>query len=138
MPPEAGGASPDVDGDIENRAARHPHELALGRWRHLIMQPAQRPLQRVADVVVLHKSRLDPDRGEIARVPYLGEKTSDIADAPRHENFDFRQRGFHRVHGRKPFLISAQLAKSRYGYGSDLFSTHGISIFSAPRRSNRS
>src|SRR5437879_6339110 len=123
MPPEAGGAPPDVDGDIENRPARHPHELALRRWRHLIMQPAQRPLQRVADVVVLHESRLDPDRGEIARVPYLGEKTSNIADAPRHENSDFRQRRFHRVHGRMPFLISVQLVKSiRVWIG--LFWTH--------------
>jgi hypothetical protein len=29
------------------------------------MQPAQRPLQRVADVVVLDERRLDPGRGKI-------------------------------------------------------------------------
>jgi hypothetical protein len=79
------------------------------------MQPAQCALQRVADVVVLHKSRLDPDRREIARVPHLGEKTSDIADAPRHENFDFRQCRFHGVHERKPFLISVLIAKPTRG-----------------------
>jgi hypothetical protein len=55
MAPEAGGTTPDVDRNIEDRAARHPHELALRPQRHLVMQPTQRPLQRVAPVVVLHE-----------------------------------------------------------------------------------
>ena len=54
------------------------------------MQPAQRPLQRVAHVVVLHESRVDPDRGKIARIPHLQEKSSHVADTLRHDDFDFR------------------------------------------------
>ena len=67
------------------------------------MQSAQRPLQRIADMVVLHESSVDPDRGEIARIPYFGEKPAYVADALRHDDFDLRQRGLHDLHGRSPF-----------------------------------
>jgi hypothetical protein len=43
-------------------------------------------------MVVLHESGVDPDRGEIARIPHLGEKPPRVADAVRHHDFDFRER----------------------------------------------
>ena len=63
----------DGDGDVEDRAARHPHELALRRRRHLILQPADRPFQRISDVVVLHENGVDAGRGKNRARPHLGE-----------------------------------------------------------------
>jgi hypothetical protein len=66
MAPTAGGTPPDVDRDIEDRPARHSHELALRRRHHLVLQPAQRPLQRVADVIVLQCLRDRDDTRSIS------------------------------------------------------------------------
>src|SRR5258705_9333710 len=53
-------------------AARHIYGLECGRHAHC----------RGA----LRESRVDPDRGEIARVPYFGEKSPWVVDAPRHDD----------------------------------------------------
>jgi hypothetical protein len=62
------------------------------------MKPARCPFHRVADVIILHKFNVDPDRGRVARISHLGEKASNVTNTPRHRHFDFRQRGIHDLH----------------------------------------
>lgn len=40
---EGGGAVADIHRHIQHRAARHPHQLALPRWRLLEMKPRNVP-----------------------------------------------------------------------------------------------
>ena len=79
MLPVGGRALPDVDRDIEDGAARHAHQLALGRGRALEMQSAQHEGGGGDGVVVLHEIGVDAVRGEGAARPHLAEEAARIA-----------------------------------------------------------
>ncbi len=84
------------------------------------MKPAQSHLQRIADIIILHESNLNPDRCKVARVPHLGKKASYVTDAPRHDDLHFRQ-----------FCIDYFHRPSRTRLHSDLLARQGAR-FPAP------
>src|SRR5215831_18098490 len=84
------GATPNVDRHVENCTPRDAQKLPLGHRQNLVVQTTQGALQRTKNVIVLHENRVNTYRGEFTRIPNLGKKASLIADAPRHDNYNFR------------------------------------------------
>jgi hypothetical protein len=96
--PEGRRPATDVDRDVENRAARNPQQLSLRGGRDLKVQPANRALGGVADMIVLNEVALDAMGCEVALVPDLGEKPTAVADAARHHDLYFRKRRLDELH----------------------------------------
>ena len=55
-------------------------------------------------MVVLDEVDVNPDRGKLSRVPYLGEKAPYITNAPRHHHF-----GASKFHGRLKRVLPPRL-----------------------------
>ena len=59
-PPVGRRAAARVDGDVEDRAPHHPHQLGLREGRRLVVQAAQRALLRRQALVVLDEGEVEP------------------------------------------------------------------------------
>jgi hypothetical protein len=91
-------AAADVHGDVEHRAARHAHQLAL-RLAQLVMQPAQHAAGG-AGMVVLHELGADAGRlGQHALVVALEEEAARVAEDLRFEDQRVVDLGLDDLHG---------------------------------------
>jgi hypothetical protein len=75
------------------------------------MQAPQGAPDRAADMIVLDKSGVDPNRRKVARVPHFGKEAAVVADAPGRYDLNFPQRrveNFHIVLATMTHYISQQ------------------------------
>ena len=95
---EGSAAAAHVGGDVEDAAARHPHQLALRMRRGLQMEAAQHAARR-ARVVVLDEGNRRAD-GVVERllVEALEEEATRVAEHLRFEDEHAGQRGRGRLH----------------------------------------
>lgn len=98
--PEGGGVAPDIHRDVEHPAPHHPHQLALGMRRALVVQPAQHASARNR-VVVLDEAAVEARRGaEDAVIVALEERPPRVLEDARgeeHEPGEGERRGLHQA-----------------------------------------
>jgi hypothetical protein len=88
----------DIDGDVENRTRRHLHQLGLGEWRDLEMQPSDDIGAVRVGAIFLHEVNLDPVAGEDVLSKRLGKEATRVAVTHRPDQQDVGKRGFKDQH----------------------------------------
>jgi hypothetical protein len=90
---------PQVEGNVEHRAARNPQELALGVWRKLEVQPAHRACLLGHAGILLHEADRRDAACEFALAKNLRQDAARVANARRDHDHGARDCKRQDIHG---------------------------------------
>jgi hypothetical protein len=111
MLPERGRTAPDIDSDVKNGPAHHPHELALGMRIGLEMQAADHTRRTGQGMIVLHELIGDARRRQIFLAVCFREEAAVIFNPARRNELDVRNCKRLDIHLRVPRSIMPEVPK---------------------------
>ena len=100
MPAEPGGPATNVNGNVQHPSGDHSHQLGLGMFSPLEMEPADHPVSALA-LVVLHKADRAHSLVKNPLVPALEEIAPVIPENTRFQDKDSGYGSFNDVHRHK-------------------------------------